>query len=211
MKRHSNLLRLLEYAGNHKYLIYASWALSVISALIALVPYWYIWRVMKEILETAPDFSKAQNVTGYGWMAVLFAVAAVLFYIAGLMCSHLGAFRIATNMRIEIMGHIVKLPLGAAERFGSGRLRKIVNESSAATETYLAHRLPDRAVAIATPCGLLVLLLVFDWRLGLLNLAPIILGFLIMILSILADTFFSKISLTMLPVSKPHNTVYVLS
>lgn len=211
MKRHSNLLRLLEYTGNHKYLIYASWALSVISALIALVPYWYIWRVMKEILETAPDFSKAQNVTGYGWMAVLFAVAAVLFYIAGLMCSHLGAFRIATNMRIEIMGHIVKLPLGAAERFGSGKLRKIVNESSAATETYLAHRLPDRAVAIATPCGLLVLLLVFDWRLGLLNLAPIILGFLIMILSISADTFFSKISLTMLPVSKPHNTVCVLS
>ena len=144
-------------------------------------------------------------------MGVLFAVAGVLFYIAWLVCSHLGAFRIATNMRIEIMGHIVKLPLGAAERFGSGRLRKIVNESSAATETYLAHRLPDRAVAIATPCGLLVLLLVFDWRLGLLNLAPIILGFLIMILSILADTFFSKISLTMLPVSKPHNTVYVLS
>lgn len=135
---------------------------------------------MKEVLETAPDFSRARNLPHNGWMAVLFAVIAVLVYIAGLMCSHLGAFRIATNLRIQAMEHIVKLPLGLAERIGSGKLRKIVNESSAATETYLAHQLPDRAGAIATPCGLLVLLLVFDWRLGLLSLAPVLLGFLIM-------------------------------
>ena len=110
----------------------------------------------------------------------MFAVIAVLVYIAGLMCSHLGAFRIATNLRLQSMNHIVKLPLGFAEHFGSGKLRKIVNESSAATETYLAHQLPDRANALATPCGLLVLLFVFDWRLGLLSLAPVLLGFLIM-------------------------------
>ena len=73
-----------------------------------------------------------------------------------------------------------ELPLGFAESFGSGKLRKIVNESSAATETYLAHQLPDKAGAIATPIGLLVLLLVFDWRLGLFSLAPVALGFLIM-------------------------------
>ena len=167
-------------AGKHKYLTRTSWVLSAVSALIALVPYYYIWLVMKEVLETAPDFSRARNLTHNGWMAVLFAVIAVLVYIAGLMCSHLGAFRIATNLRIQTMEHIVKLPLGLAERIGSGKLRKIVNESSAATETYLAHQLPDRAGAIATPCGLLVLLLVFDWRLGLLSLAPVLLGFLIM-------------------------------
>lgn len=180
MENQSNLSRLLEYAGNHKYLTYASWVLSALSALIALVPYYYIWLVMKEVLETAPDFSRAQNLTHNGWMAVLFAVIAVLVYIAGLMCSHLGAFRIATNLRIRTMEHIVTLPLGFAESFGSGKLRKIVNESSAATETYLAHQLPDRAGAIATPCGLLVLLLAFDWRLGLLSLVPVLLSFLIM-------------------------------
>ena len=180
MKKQSNLSRLLGYAGNHKYLTYASWVLSALSALIALVPYWYIWKIMKEILLSAPDFSRASSLTYNGWMAVLFAVVAVLVYIAGLMCSHMGAFRIATNLRIQTMEHIVKLPLGTAEAFGSGRLRKIVNESSAATETYLAHQLPDRAGAIATPCGLLVLLLVFDWRLGLLSLIPVVLGFLIM-------------------------------
>ena len=180
MKKQSNLSRLLAYAGKHKYLTYASWILSAVSALMALVPYWYIWRIMKEVLETAPNFSQTQNLTHNGWMAVLCAVLAVLVYIAGLMCSHMGAFRIATNLRIQTMRHIVKLPLGFAESFGSGKLRKIVNESSAATETYLAHQLPDRAGAIATPCSLLVLLFSFDWRLGLLSLVPVLLGFLIM-------------------------------
>ena len=180
MKKQSNLSRLLMIAGSYRYLTYASWILSAISALIALVPYYFIWQVMREVLEVAPNFSRAQNLTHNGWMAVLFAVIAVLVYIAGLMCSHLGAFRIATNLRLQSMNHIVKLPLGIAEHFGSGKLRKIVNESSAATETYLAHQLPDRANALATPCGLLVLLFVFDWRLGLLSLAPVLLGFLIM-------------------------------
>ena len=180
MKKQSNLSRLLMIAGSYRYLTYASWILSAISALIALVPYYFIWQVMREVLEVAPNFSRAQNLTHNGWMAVLFAVIAVLVYIAGLMCSHLGAFRIATNLRLQSMNHIVKLPLGFAEHFGSGKLRKIVNESSTATETYLAHQLPDRANALATPCGLLVLLFVFDWRLGLLSLAPVLLGFLIM-------------------------------
>ena len=182
MKKPSNLQRLLGYAGKHKYLTYASWIFSALSALMALVPYWYIWQVIREVLSVAPDFGQAQNLVRNGWMAVLAAVAAVLVYIAALMCSHMGAFRIATNLRLAVMEHIVRLPLGAAEQFGSGRLRKIVNESSAATETYLAHQLPDRAGAIATPCGLLVLLLVFDWRLGLLSLVPVSLAFLVMML-----------------------------
>ncbi len=180
MKKQSNLSRLLQTAGSHKYLIYASWLLSAVSALIALVPYYYIWKVIREVLETAPDFSRAQDLTHNGWMAVLSAILAVLVYIAGLMCSHKGAFRIATNLRLQTLRHIVRLPLGFVESFGSGRLRKIVNESSSATETYLAHQLPDRANAIATPCGLLVLLMVFDWRLGLLSLIPVVLGFMIM-------------------------------
>lgn len=180
MKKESNLSRLLDYAGNYRYLTYASWILSAISAIIALVPFWYIWKIIKEVLYTAPDFSQAQNLTHNGWMAVLTAVLSVLIYITGLMCSHIAAFRIASNIRIHLMHHIVKLPLGVAESFGSGKLRKIVNESSAATETYLAHQLPDRYGAIATPVGLLILLFVFDWKLGLLSLIPVVLGFLTM-------------------------------
>lgn len=170
----------MDYAGNHRYFTYSSWILSAASAIIALVPFWYIWKIIREVLAVAPDFSRAQDLTRNGWMAVLFSVLSVLVYISGLMCSHIAAFRVASNIRKAAMQHIVKLPLGFAESFGSGKLRKIVNESSAATETYLAHRLPDKAGAIATPIGLLIILLVFDWRLGVLSLVPVVLGFLIM-------------------------------
>lgn len=180
MKKQSNLTRLMQYAGGYRYLTYASWALSALSALCALVPFIYIWRIIKEVLETAPDFKNAISLTHYGWMAVIFAVLSVFIYICGLMCSHLSAFRIAANMRRDCMQHIVKLPLGTAESIGSGKLRKIVADSSAATETYLAHRLPDKAGAIATPAGLLAMLFIFDWKLGILSLIPVILGFLIM-------------------------------
>ena len=168
------------YAGKHKILTYLSWILSATSALLALVPFWYIWRIIHDILEVSPDFSQAGNVTHYGWSAVLFAVISVVVYIAALMCSHISAFRVAANIRKELMRHIAALPLGVTEKYGSGKLRRTVNDASAATETYLAHRLPDKAGAIATPIGLLFLLLVFDWRLGLLSLVPVVLGFLIM-------------------------------
>lgn len=180
MKTESNLKRFMGYAGSCRYLTYASWVLSALSALIALVPFLYLWEIIKEVLNVMPDFSKAQNLTHNGWMAVIFAIAAMLIYIAGLMCSHVAAFRVQSNMRIEMMEHIVKLPLGFVESFGSGKLRKTVNECSEATETYLAHQLPDKAGAIATPIGLIILLFVFDWRLGILSLVPIGLGFLIM-------------------------------
>ncbi len=180
MKKQSNLSILMDYAGGYRILTYLSWILSVMSALISLVPFWYIWRIIRDVLKAAPDFSQAENVTRYGWSAVLFAVMAIVVYIAALMCSHISAFRVAANMRKKIMRHITTLPLGITEKYGSGNLRRIVNTSSAATETYLAHRLPDKAGAVATPIGLLFLLLAFDWRLGLLSLVPVILGFLIM-------------------------------
>lgn len=180
MKKQSNLSRLMKYAKNHRILTYLSWVLSVMSALLALVPLWYIWRIVHDILEVSPNFSQASHVTQYGWSAVIFAVISVIVYIAALLCSHISAFRVAANIRKELMQHIASLPIGVIEKYGSGKLRRTVNTASAATETYLAHRLPDKAGAIATPIGLLFLLLVFDWRLGLLSLVPVVLGFLIM-------------------------------
>lgn len=180
MKKQSNLSRLMDYAGNYRYLTYSSWILSAVSALFALVPFWYLWKMIKEVLDVMPDFENAENLVHNGWMAVFFAVTSMLIYIGALLCSHLSAFRVQVNLRQAMMHHIVKLPLGFAESFGSGKLRKIVNECSAATETYLAHQLPDKAGAVATPIGLIALLLFFDWRLGLLCLVPIALGFLIM-------------------------------
>ena len=168
------------YAGKHKCFTYASWILSAISALVALLPFLYIWKIIKEVLDVAPNFSAATGLVHNGIMAMIFFIASFLIYICALMCSHLAAFRVATNMRIAVTEHIAKLPLGFTDSFGSGKLRKIINDSTGATETYLAHQLPDKYAALATPVGLLVLLFVFDWRLGLLSLIPVVLAFLVM-------------------------------
>ena len=180
MKKESNLKRLLRYAGGYKYLAIASWILSALSGLVALLPFVYIWKVIKEVLDVAPNYGEVQELFHNGWMAVGFAVAAILIYIVALMCSHLAAFRVQANMRTKAMHHIVTLPMGFMSGSGSGKVRKIVYESSAATETYLAHQLPDKANALATPVGLIVLLLIFDWRLGLLSLLPVAAAFVIM-------------------------------
>lgn len=180
MKKQSSLARLFAYADNYKYLTILSWILSVISAWIALVPFYYIWKIIREVLNVSPDYSQAEHLSSYGWSAVLSALLSMVIYIGALMCSHIAAFRVQANMRSEMMHHIVTLPLGFMDSEGSGKIRKTVNECSAATEAYLAHQLPDQAGAYATPVGLLVLLLVFDWRLGLLSLIPVGLAFLIM-------------------------------
>ena len=180
MKKESSLSKLFAYAGKFRYLTIASWILSVISACLALIPFYYIWRIMKEVLSVAPDFGKAAHLKEYGWAAVGFAILSMLVYVCALMCSHLAAFRVQANIRNSLMRHILTLPMGFLDKDGTGKIRKIVNESSAATETYLAHQLPDQAGAIATPAGLLVLLMVFDFRLGLLSLIPVVAAFLIM-------------------------------
>lgn len=179
-EKQTPIKQLFEYAGNYKYLTVASWILATISAFVALLPFYFIWRLIKEVLRVAPDFASAKNLSAYGWSAVGFAILAMLIYIGALICSHLSAFRVQANMRSSLMKHILTLPLGFMDDEGSGKIRKIVNESSAATETYIAHQLPDKCVATATPVGLAILLLVFDWRLGLLCLIPVVIAFMVM-------------------------------
>ena len=180
MKKKSNLSKLIQFAGTHKYLTYLSWILSVVSALLSLFPFWYIWQIMRAVLETDPTFSSPEVMIGYGWAAVGFAAAAVILYILALLCAHLAAFRVATNIRLKLSEHMMTLPLGSLEAFGCGRLRRIITETSGSVETYLAHQLPDQAKAYGTIIALLVLLFVIDWRFGLLSLLPIVLGFLSM-------------------------------
>ena len=180
MKKQSDLSKLLTYAGPFRILAVASWVLSAFSALLALAPFVCIWRIIAEVLAVRPYFENAVGLARNGWLAVALAAASMLVYIAALMCSHIAAFRVQANIRSTAMHHIVTLPLGFMDAIGSGKLRKIVDESSAATETYLAHQLPDMSGAYATPVGLLALLLVFDWRLGLLSLIPVAAAFAIM-------------------------------
>ena len=179
-KKRNSFSVLMHYAGSNKYFLYAAVVLAVISAWIALIPFYDIWRIIREVLEVRPNFSEAVNISRYGWQAVGFALLGMVFYIAALMCSHKAAFRVQANMRIDMMRHIMKLPLGYIEAEGTGKIRKIVTDSSSATETFLAHNLPDKAVSVATPIGLLVMMLAFDWRLGLISLIPAVIAFVLM-------------------------------
>lgn len=180
MKKQSNLSRLLSYAGKRKILLYLSWILSAVSAAMALMPFIHLWLIVKQLIEVNPDFSKATDIAANGMAAVIWAIGSMLVYICALMCSHLGAFRIAANLRIDAITHITKLPIGVIEKAGSGKLRKTIDEAPAATEAYLAHQLPDKAGSIATPAVMLVFLFIFDWRLGLISLIPVVLSFFIM-------------------------------
>ncbi len=180
MKKRSDFSRLMDYAGGHRFFTYASWVLAAVSALLALVPFLYIWMILRDILAAAPDYAQAVKIPSYGWMAVLYAIISYLVYVCALLCSHLAAFRVATNLRLATAEHLARLPLGFTESYGSGKLRKVIQESTGAAETFLAHQLPDQYSAMATPVGLLVLLFVFDWRLGLLSLVPVFLAFTIM-------------------------------
>ena len=180
MKKNSNLQELMGYAGGHRYLTYLSLLLSAISAILALFPFVFLFRIIQEVIAVAPNYAQATHIVRNGWMAVGFAVLSIVIYVCALMSSHLSAFRIAGNIRKALMAHIAELPLGFIGEMGSGKIRRIINDSSAATETYLAHQLPDMAAAITTPICMIVMLFLFDWRFGLVSLLPVALGFVAM-------------------------------
>ena len=177
MKKKSNLQELMGYAGGHRYLTYLSLLLSAVSAVLALFPFVFLFRIIQEVIAVAPDYAQATHIVHNGWIAVGFAVASIVVYVCALMSSHLSAFRIAGNIRKALMTHIAELPLGFIGETGSGKIRRIVNDSSAATETYLAHQLPDMSAAITKPVCMMLMLFLFDWRFGLVSLLPVILGF----------------------------------
>ncbi|MCR5351395.1 MAG: ABC transporter ATP-binding protein/permease [Bacteroidales bacterium] len=181
------LSRLLVYAGKRKFLTYLSLAISSISQLMALVPFLYLWAIIRDVI--AGDHSRIAH---YGWMAVAFSIATILFYIVALMCSHLAAFRVASNMRKVLMQHIMTLPIGFLDSLGSGKVRKWVQESTQSTETYLAHQLPDQAGMFATMAGLAVLMFLFDWRMGLLCLATVVLALIVLYSAMIGDTLKRK-------------------
>ncbi|KAF1075563.1 ABC transporter ATP-binding protein [Methanogenium sp. MK-MG] len=167
---------LLDIAGNYCILIILACILSGISAILSLIPYICIWFVVRDIFHAWPDLSTATGVTWYGWLAVGFAVLSILFYFGALICSHLAAFRVEKNIRKEAMHKIVTLPLGFFDQNTSGRMRKIIDDNAAVTHTFMAHLLPDLAGAVVMPVATLILLFVFDWRLGLVSLIPLALS-----------------------------------
>lgn len=168
---------LLAYAGDRKFLTYLGMALSALSQLLSFGPYVCIWLVARDLIAVAPNWSEATDIAMYGWWAVGFALASIVVYFVGLMCTHLSAFRCASNIRKTTSEHLLKLPLGYFDTHATGELRRVVDGCAASTETLLAHMLPDIAGAAAMVVGLLVLLFALDWRLGAACLISVVVSF----------------------------------
>ena len=179
-KKPSAFSVLMGYAGGHKVLTYLSLILSAVCGVMALMPFVYLWKIIQEVVEVYPDISQAVTVTHNGWMAVIYSLIYMLVYFGALMCSHLSAFRVAGNMKKDLLHHIARLPIGSVDEMGSGKVRRIVTEATSSTETLLAHNLPDMAQAIVTPLAMVVMLFIYDWRFGLACLVPVIVAFCMM-------------------------------
>ncbi len=171
---HMKLIR--QFAGGHKHLITLGRILAGLSAVITLIPFYLLWK----IIAVAIEGTDLERINGYAWGAVILTVSALLVYIVALLCTHIAAFRVQANMRSELMRKIIKLPLGIFDEDGTGKIRRIVSDSTAATETYIAHNLADKTVAAVTPVGLIILILAFDWKLGLICMIPAVIGFICM-------------------------------
>ena len=174
------IAQLLDFAGPRRVLTYIGCALSASSMFVGFGPYVCIWLVARDLIAVAPNWSAAGGIAVYGWWALGLAAASIALYFAGLMCTHLAAFRCASAMRKQTTEHLMRASLGYFDTHASGALRRVVDGCAAETEGLLAHKLPDTAGSIAMVAGMLVLFFVFDWRLGLACLVPVALSLLCM-------------------------------
>ncbi len=165
-KQPSPLSRLIVYAGKYKALLFSGLFLSAVAMILGMAPYVCIWLVIKDLIAVAPDWTQATEIGKYGWLAFAFAVGGILVYFAALMCTHLAAFRTASNIRKQGVAHLMKTPLGFFDNNASGLLRNRLDGAASETETLLAHNLADIVGTAAMFIAMLVLMFVFDWRMG---------------------------------------------
>ena len=165
-KKKSDLTVLLGYAGSYKGLTFLGLGLSAVAMALGMAPYICIWLVARDLIAVAPNWTQAAGVAGYGWMAFGYAVAGIAVYFAALMCTHLAAFRTASNIRKQGMAHLMKTPLGFFDSNASGLIRNRLDGAASETETLLAHNLADIVGSAAMVLSMIVLMFVFDWRMG---------------------------------------------
>lgn len=165
-EKKSDVAVLLGYAGSRRGLTFLGLALSAVSMLLSMAPYICIWLAARDLIAAAPEWTRAQGAARYGWMAFGFAVGGIVLYFMGLMCTHLAAFRTASNIRKQGVARVMKAPLGFFDSNASGLIRGRLDAAAADTETLLAHNLADIVGTIVLFLAMLVMMLVFDWRMG---------------------------------------------
>ena len=165
-KKKSDIAALLDYAGSHRGLTFLGLALSAVSMVLSMAPYICIWMAARDLIAAAPNWMEAQSVARYGWLAFGAAFGGIVLYFGGLMCTHLAAFRTAANIRKRGVAHVMDAPLGYFDANASGLIRGRLDAAAADTETLLAHNLADIVGTITLFIAMLVMMLVFDWRMG---------------------------------------------
>lgn len=175
MRKDSEISRMFQYAGNRHWLTVAGMILAGISTVLSMIPFVCIWFVVRDIINAVleKNIGVVSHSSTYAWLAAGFSVLSILLYFIALCLSHLAAFRTAANMKKEALHHVVKLPLGYFNQNASGRLRKVIDDNASLTENFLAHQLPDLTGAVVMPVAVIVLIFIFDWRLGLCCLVPL--------------------------------------
>ncbi len=178
MRSPSIIARLSPYMGKKYFLLPASLVLSALSAVFGLLPFVFIWLIVRELFSEQAILG---DVRFYAWSALAAAFIGMVLYFFALMCSHLCAFRVEVGMRKAGMAKIINMPLGFFARQQSGKIRKVIDDNASQTHTFLAHQLPDLSATIIAPLVILLLMFAIDWRMGLVSLLPIALGFVSMI------------------------------
>lgn len=170
------LQRLGTYMGSRNPLLPISLIISGLTGIISLLPFVFIWLVVRQLL-AMPMATELEGVFSLAWWALGTAVLAVLLYFVALILSHVAAFRVECSMRRTAVERLMRMPLGYFDTHATGRVRKIIDEDSSQTHTFIAHLLPDLVGSVISPIGVLVLLFVVDWHLGLACMIPILLAF----------------------------------
>ncbi|GAU75840.1 ABC transporter ATP-binding protein [Fusibacter sp. 3D3] len=179
IKKSFVLKRFIPYMGKKKVLLPLALVLSGVSAILNILPFVFVWYIVREILSN-PHSMDTLNISFYAWLAFASAVSGIVIYFLALMSSHLAAFRVEVGMQKVGMAKIMGMPLGFFDQHSSGKIRKIVNDGASTTHNFLAHQLPDMAGSVISPITLIVLIILVDWRMGLVSLIPIALGFMTM-------------------------------
>lgn len=168
MKQKSGgIKRLMEFTGEHRGILTASRILSGISSIFILGPFLCVYFAARDLVGVFSGTPLDTNsLLHWGILALGSELIGLLLYFFALLCSHVVAFHTEKNLKLAALKHLAKMPMGYFDANPSGKLRKIIDENSFQTETFIAHQLPDLIGAQVTMVISLIMMLAFDWRVG---------------------------------------------
>lgn len=177
-QKSTGIARLMTFTGRHRWLLTVARLLSGVSAIFILGPFLCVYGAARDLIAVAAGAElDSAALVHWGLVALVSELIGLALYFGALLCAHVVAFHTEKNLKMAALRHLATLPLGYFDTHPSGQLRKIIDENSFQTETFIAHQLPDLVGAQVTMVASVVLMLVFDWRIGVPLLLLLALGF----------------------------------